>query len=128
MVFFSAVDLSPQIARGFHLLTLQFWHVRMKTLKPGSHWRQSRLFPKLVTNRQLSRLSPIRRIVNCLIAPPRNILTYLLTYLQHLEFDHLSRSMLSPTRLTLFPMRSTLSPVCTGLYSEIREEHSRGII
>ena len=27
-----------------------------------------------------------RRIVNCLIAPPRNILTYLLTYL-HLEYS-----------------------------------------
>jgi len=35
---------------------------------------------------------------------------------QQLEFDSLSPSTLSPTQSILLPIRSTLSPVCNGLY------------
>ena len=63
--------------RCIHLISF-----RAISVKPGTHWRQSRLLPKLAT-----------------------LLPVLTTNRQHLEFDSLSRSTLLPTRSTSLPIR-----------------------
>ena len=66
---------------------------------------ESRLLPKLATNRQQSRCC---RILSTLLLIRLTFLPVLTTNRQQREFDSLSRS-------TLLPIRSTLSPVCTRL-------------
>ena len=83
----------------------------LAAVKPGTHWRQSRLLPKPATNRRQCRLSPIRSILSPVLATNR----------QQLEFDSLSRSTLSPTRSTLLPIRSTLSPECRTSFRLCRQ-------
>jgi len=79
-----------------------FVHKKSKhTVKPGTHWQQSRLLPKPAINRQQSQLSPIRSTLWPVLA----------TNQQQLEFDSLLWSTLSSTRSTLLPIRSTLSPI-----------------
>ena len=72
-------------------------------IKTDTHWRQSRLSPKPATNRQQSRLSLIRS----------TLLPVLATNRQQLEFYSLSQ-------WTLLPIRSNLSPECTGPMQHVR--------
>jgi len=69
-------------------VTQPIWPITQchSTVKPGTHWRQSRLLPKPATNRQQSRLSSIRS----------TLLPVLATNRQQLEVDSLSRSTLLP--------------------------------
>jgi len=66
-------------------------------IKLGKHWRQSRLLPKPATNRQQSRLLPIRSTLLPVCTGPK----------RHGRLCRLS------TKSTV--LNSTLSPVCTGL-------------
>ena len=76
-------------------------HVKDVAVKPGTHWRQSRLLPEPVTNRQQSRLSPIRSP----LLPIRSTLLPMCTGpKQH---------RLLSTKSTV--LNSTLLPVCTEL-------------
>ena len=75
------------------------------SVKPGTHWRQTRLLPKPVSNGQHSRLSLIRWTLLPMLS---TLWPVLVTNRQQLEFDSLSRWTLLPTRWTFMPIWSTL--------------------
>jgi len=70
----------------------------LHNLKPGTHWRT------------VAETGDTSATVDC-----RRYSQLCCRFWRQIEFDSLSRSTLSPTRWTLLPIRSTLSPlVCTG--------------